>query len=300
MARNRFIHIVNRAQHAVAVGFLRDNHPEGQQVKDFINHLMLDKHLPVDGIDMLHPSQNAVRYAQFAQAAVNLRPRLLDHDFVPGAVLFRFGHDLLIANRVQIFQRQVLQFPFEALHSQPVGHRRVKLHGFQRLAPLCGGGLIVHRAHVVEAVGDFDQNHAHVFVGGEKHFSEILHLLFFLVHLILKAGQFADAFHQVRHGGGEQARQVRVRDRGILNHVVEQGGLDGFRVQPQFLRENLRHGQRMDDVRFSALALLPVVSHVREGERVMDPGKVRGGIVAPHGIFQFFILFLHGHATHPL
>ena len=58
---------------------------------------------------------------------------------------------------------------------------------------------------------------------------------------------------------------------GVLDDVVEQGGLDGLAVQPQLLRHNLRHRQGMDDIGLAALAQLPVVLRVRIGKCVEQP-----------------------------
>ena len=73
---------------------------------------------------------------------------------------------------------------------------------------------------------------------------------------------------------------------GILNDVVEQGGLDGLAVQLQLLRHDLGHGQGMDDIRLAALALLALVALVGIVKGGADLGKVRGGVIAPYGLFQ--------------
>ena len=47
-----------------------------------------------------------------------------------------------------------------ALHAQAVGDGGVDLHRLERLLTLLVGGLILHRAHIVRAVGDLDEDDA--------------------------------------------------------------------------------------------------------------------------------------------
>ncbi len=56
-------------------------------------------------------------------------------------------------------------------------------------------------------------------------------------------------------------------------HVVEQGGLDGERVEPQ-LGQDLGDGQRMGDVRLARRAALRAVRLTREPVRLADLGQV--------------------------
>ena len=94
----------------------------------------------------------------------------------------------------------VLQLPLDALHTQPVGDGGVDLHSLQRLLLLLGGRLVLHGPHVVEPVGDLDEDHPDVLAHGDEHLPQVLHLLVFLGG-VLDAGQLADAFHQVGDGG---------------------------------------------------------------------------------------------------
>ena len=85
----------------------------------------------------------------------------------------------------------------------------------------------------------------------------------------------------------------------VLNHVVEQGRLDGLGVQLQLLRHDLGHGQGMDDIGLAAFALLPLVAAVGVLERGPDMVEVGGGVIAADGFFQKLILFLYGHLRAP-
>ena len=86
---------------------------------------------------------------------------------------------------------------------------------------------------------------------------------------------------------------------GVLDDVVEQGGLDGLAVQPQLLRHNLRHRQGMDDIGLAALALLLLMGLICKFKGRPKLGDVCRRVIAPNGFFQQLILFLNGHDTTP-
>ena len=86
----------------------------------------------------------------------------------------------------------------DALHAQAVGDGRVDLHGFQGLLLLLAGALVLHGAHVVQPVADFDEDHPDVLGHGHEHLAQVLHLLLFLGD-ILHPRQLGDPLHQLRH-----------------------------------------------------------------------------------------------------
>jgi hypothetical protein len=79
--------------------------------------------------------------------------------------------DLLIDLRVERREGQVLEFPLDGVHAQPVGQRGEDL---QRLAGFPGGGFggdEAPRAGIVEAVREFDHEDADVLGHGNNHFA---------------------------------------------------------------------------------------------------------------------------------
>ena len=290
--------VVDHAQDVVAVPHVVHNHPEGEEVEDLVQVLVLAEHLAVDAVWVLYPAVDQVGDAQLVQAGLRLGPGLLHEHVVFRLLGLQPGDDLLIPHRVQVFQRQVLQLPLHPLHPQPVGDGGVDLHGLQGLLLLLLRGLVLHGPHIVEPVGDLDEDHPDVLAHGDEHLPEVLHLLVFLGG-VLDAGELADALHQVGDGGGEEAGHVRVLGGGVFNDVVEEGGLNGLAVQLQLLRHDLGHCQGMDDIGLAALALLPGVAPVGIFKGGADVGKVRRGVVSPDGLFQVLVLLLYGHGRSP-
>ena len=288
-AQHRLEHVVDAAQHVVALRDVADNHPEGVQVKNFVQGLVLGEHFAVDGVDVLHPAVDGAVEALLAQALLDA---LLDAGqklLVGGGALNELVLDLLVAHRVQIAQGQVLQLPLDFLHAQAVGDGGIDLHGLQGFFPLLPGGLVLHGAHVVQPVAHLNENHPDIPAHGHEHFSQILHLLLFLgdkLHL----GQLGDPLHQLGHRGVEPLGDLLVGGSGVLNTVVKQGGHHAVDVQLQ-VGNNLRHGDGMDDIGLAALAQLAMVGGVGVGEGVKEHLRVQTGHVGEHPFFQRVIAF---------
>ena len=102
-AQNGLVNIVDDAQDVIAVAHVLHHHPEGEQVENFINGLVLVEHLPVDGIGVLHPPVSDMLDAHFVQALVDLDLRALHEGLVLRLLGVQLRDDLLIADGVQIF-----------------------------------------------------------------------------------------------------------------------------------------------------------------------------------------------------
>jgi len=87
---------------------------------------------------------------------------VLDVGFPLGASVGDEPGDLFVAHRVEMAEAQVLQFPLHLPDTQAVGE------GGEDIQRLAGDTLAAlfgqraQRAHVVQAVGQLNQHHAHV------------------------------------------------------------------------------------------------------------------------------------------
>ena len=70
--------------------------------------------------------------------------------------------DLAVGLRLEVLQRQVLQLRLDLVEPEPVGERREQLLRFGGDAELLLGRHGAQRPHVVETVGELDQDDAHV------------------------------------------------------------------------------------------------------------------------------------------
>ena len=103
---------------------------------------------------------------------------------------------------------QRLQLGLDRLHADALGERRVDLHRLARDAPAALDLRDeVQRAHVVQAVGELDQQHADVAAHRQHQLAEILRLLG-AVGLQFEAGQLGHAVDQARDLRAELALEL--------------------------------------------------------------------------------------------
>ena len=131
----------------------------------------------------------------------------------------------------------------------------------------------VQRAHVVQPVGELDQDDADVLRHREQHLAEALGLRV-LARVELDLVELGDAVDHVGDRLAERRLDLRLGDRGVLHHVVEEGGGEPLRVQAP-LRQDARDRERMRDVGLAGLAELAAMGRVREFERALDERDVR-------------------------
>jgi len=159
-------------------------------------------------------------------------------------------------HRVHRLETEVFEFDTNGVHAQPVGDGRVDFEGFLGDPATFFPGQHFQRAHVVQAVGEFDQDHANVARHGHGHFLEVFGLGFGLgleVHL----GQFADPVDQFGHG----FTKLRLRffgDTGVFDHIMQHRGHQALMVHVH-VGKNIRHRKRVRDVRLAAATALTVM-----------------------------------------
>ena len=176
------------------------------------------------------------------------------------------GLDLAVLLRLDVLEGEVLQFRLELADAEAVGQRRVDLHRLQRLLALLVGVGERGGAHVVQAVGQLDEDHADVVDHRQDHLAQVLGLLRLLalaalvVPLVLPverggAAQLGDPLDQLGDARAELPGELLLGGAGVLDHVVQQGGGEGLGVELH-LGEDARGGDGVEDVGLAALAPL--------------------------------------------
>src|SRR5690606_28989987 len=136
----------------------------------------------------------------------------------------------------------------------------------------------IERAHVVQPVGQLDQDDAHVARHGEQHLAEALRLLL-LLGRERDPVQLGQAVDDVGDLGSEALVDGLLGDRGILDRVVQQRRHQGFGVELP-ARADLRHRDRVGDVGLAAAAELAQVRLVAEAVSLADATSILVGKVA--------------------
>ncbi len=132
--------------------------------------------------------------------------------------------------------------------------------------------------HVVQAVGELDEQDADVTAERQHQFAEVLRL-FGAIRLQLKPREFGYAIDQPRHIAAEAGFDLRQGDRGILDDVVQQAGDDAAGVEP-VVGEDAGDGDGVVDVGLAIVATLRRVGAARHRVGVLDQRDIGIGIVA--------------------
>ena len=145
---------------------------------------------------------------------------------------------------------------------------------------------VLERAHVVQAVGQLDEDDAHIGDHGQQHLADVLGLAVFAVGE-LDLVDLGDALDDVRDLFAEVCAAISsAGGRRVFDGVVQQAGGDGGRVQLH-LRQNLRDFKRMHDVGLAGGAHLALVMLQAEVPGLADDIEIVAGTVGAHQIQQF-------------
>ena len=176
--RHRLPERVDQAERAVAVarplvaGAL-DGHAHRGQVVDLVELAALLGHLVVDRVEVLRAAGDLGRDVDLRARRRGPRPPSRPRLAV-GAALGHHRLDLGVLARVEDLERAVLELPLDRVDTEAVRERRVDLERLLRLAHLGLLALVLDRAHVVEAVGELDQDDADVLRHRDDHLPVVL------------------------------------------------------------------------------------------------------------------------------
>ena len=290
---------VDDAEDAVAIADRVDEDADGREVVDLGELLGLAGHLLPDGVHVLRPAGDVGLDANLLQLAGQDLAEVGNERLAVGAVARDAADDVFVRVWLEVAERQVLELPLDLADAEPVRERRVDVEGLARdLAPLRLRQRL-EGAHVVQPVGELDEDHAEVLRHRDHHLADVLGLLL-LVGAEGDPAQLGHAVDQARHLGTELALDLLGGQVGVLDRVVEQGGRDRRRVQLQ-VGEDGRHLERVVDV---VLARQPVLAAVGQGgalvrlphhhlvlrvEVVGDPEKLGNRQFLPDMKFKFAI-----------
>ena len=205
--------------------------------------------LAVDAVDALDTALQEKLHVFLFQPVPNL---LLDVRQEVFALLFfelEQPLDLLIGDRVQKPQRNVLQLLLDRPDTQSVCQRRIYLHRFQRFFTALVFLPVFAGAHIVQPVGKLDDDNAHILCHGKQHLAHVFSLAL-LFGGIAELGQLGDT---VYHQGNIRAKQpfdVVKGGGGVLHHVVQKSCADRFGIHTQF-QQNLCDCDRVGDIGIS-------------------------------------------------
>ena len=167
---------------------------------------------------------DAAAREQQVEAGGDLHDPVAARSFGAGLQLLQALGDRFVGVGLELRERQRLHLAHELVHADALGERRVDV---ERLArdppPLVRLGDVMQRAHVVQPVGEFDQQHPDIVRHGEQELAQVLGRTLAL-RLSLDLGKLGDPIDQPRDLRPEDTRDLLGgRDR-VLDGVVEDRG----------------------------------------------------------------------------
>ena len=180
--------------------------------------------------------------------------------------------DLGVALRVQRGEREVFELLLQLLHAEAVRERGVDVERLGGDAGLLVGRPGGDRAHVVQPVGELDDEHAQVLGHRHEHLAHRGGLLG-LLGVELQAVELGDAVHDLGDVVAEGPPHVVDRQLGVLHRVVQERGGDGHLVETE-VGHDAGDGERVVDVLLARFAPLLGVRLVGD---LVGAGDHRGG-----------------------
>ena len=181
---------------------------------------------------MLRPAGDLGLDLHLAELARQELGHAIDVLLALALALLHEARDLLEATRVQRVERQVLELPLDPVHAQAVRERCVDLERLGRLRLLLLAREHAQRAHVVQAVGELDQQDPDVPGHRDDHLADVLRLLL-LAGAELDALELRQAVHDARHLRAELSLDVLEGQVRVLDDVVQERRLQGGEVHPE-------------------------------------------------------------------
>ena len=212
---------VHDAERGVAVLELVDQDADGVHVVDLAELGALALHLLGDAGDVLGPAGQLGLDAGRAERLAKDRHGPLDVALAGAAARLELGRQLAVLGRLQDLEGEVLQLPLDLPDAQALGQRGVDLLRLAGDADLLLVRQGAQRAHVVEPVGELDEDDADVLRHGQEHLADVLGLLL-LVRQGAELGELGHAVDEARHVGPEALLEVAEVVVGVLGDVVEQ------------------------------------------------------------------------------
>jgi len=142
-------------------------------------------------------------------------------------------------------------------NAQSIGNRRVDIHGFTRNTSALVGSHRVQRPHIVQTVGELNDDNADILYHRQHHFTKIFGLRLGLAAKI-DLRQFADAIDQFGYFFAEFLYQVFFKRWRIFDHVMQYRSNDTVGVHAHFT-ENSGHRHGMADIGFAGNTTLSFV-----------------------------------------
>src|SRR5579862_3563071 len=267
-----------------------------EEIINFIERFAAFDHLVEDAEQMLRTALDLERNLRFAESLFNGLNKLLDVRLA----LFTFGFELVgnffVFFGMEIFEREILHLPFHFGDPEPVGEWRVNIDCLFGKPLLLFGRQVFEGAHVMQAVGEFQEHHADVAHHRKKHFPVTLGLSDFVA--AENIGNLRGAIDNVRNDIAELCPDILDLVLGVFGDVVHQRAGDRNVIERNLAGDDHRYFIRMVEEGFARRSHIVLMRFKAEFKRAADKVFIdRSEIFSTNGeeIFKLLLVDTVSH-----
>ena len=285
---------VDDAERAVAVGDRRDDDAEADHVGELLERDLLAIDLGGDRPRRLQPRRHPGVDALVLELLRELALDRLDGLGELGLHLGETAGDRDVVVGLERLEREVLELAPHVLHAHPARQRGIDVHRLLGDAAALFGRHEVEGPHVVETVGEFDEQHPDVGRDREEKLPQVLGLGFLAGDEV----QPLDLRKAVDDGAdlvAEQLVDLGAGRVGVLDRVVEESDGDR-RVVELELREDGGDFERMGEVGVAGGTLLLAVLLHGVNVGPVEQLVVRLRVIGLHPLDQLVLTHHRGAA----
>jgi hypothetical protein len=277
---------VHQAQRLIAerTGPLDDDAERDQVVHLVERELLLLELLP-EAVDLLQAAGHLALQLLLLERGRESDAHGVHVALAPATRPLDAPRDLLVDVGVQHAEGPLLQLLLHPVDPEPVGQRGVDVERLARDALARVLTHVLERTHVVQAVGELDQDDADVLRHREQHLSEVLRLVL-LAALELDLAELREARDQRLDLLAELLLELLRGGERVLDRVVQQAHRDRHGVEPH-VGQDLGDRQRMAQVGLARQAHLPLVHLGRVDVGPLQHAQVRVGEVGLDALDDF-------------
>ena len=274
---------MNQAQGRVTLGHGVQQNTKGHQIINLFKGKLLGNHLVVDTVKALVTPHNPTLEPRIFHEGSNGVSSVHHFLFSPQLIVL---HQLLkpfVLFRIEGGKGDILQLLLQGVDAQTRSDGHVKIHGFLSDAALFGLLLMKSNgAHVVETVGQLDENHADVVGHRQDHLSNALGLALFRRRHV-ELAQLGDAIDHMADALAEVFGDLLFSGMGVFNDIVKKGGCHTLHVQLHVC-QNIGHFQWMSQIRLSGQTRLSVMDPRRKDVGTLHDVQIGIGMVLKNSV----------------
>ena len=227
------VQTVHGAKHPIAGVRLVDDDSKCVHVHNVGKRFTLAAHFFVNAVQVFFTSTAAANQPFAFEASLDRGLDFGDDLFAVASNRLYCGVYASRAHGVECIEAKLLELDAYIVHTESICDRRINVERLARDAASFLGGQHFERAHIVKAIGNFNQNNPQVFGHCHCHLLKVFGLSLGATresHLV----ELAHAVDEIGYAGAELRLNGSFSDAGVFDNIVEHRGHQALRVHVHF------------------------------------------------------------------